>query len=637
MLQAMREKVMGGLGWFIIGLIIITFALFGLGSYLQDKSQAYAAVVNDVEITSRELQQAYQQQRFRMEQMMGDSFNPALIDEKMLKQRALNALIQVQLLRQAAQDEKISVSDQLLAAKVHSIPAFQVDGKFSEERYKNLLAQQGRAPAEFEALLRQEMQVEQLVAGLSQTVFVTRAELEHSYRLQEQKRDFSYMVVASEPFRKTVKVSDAQVEAYYKQHSEEFAIPERVRLAYLRLSGAGLTRDLEVEEDELLAYFEERKQALLTKEQRRASHILIQVAAGADENAINEAKSEAEDVLKQLRAGGDFAELAKKHSDDPGSSAQGGDLGFFARGAMVPEFDDTVFNQQVGDISEPVKTQFGFHIIKLAEIRGSEIPELEQVRAELVDELKQRKADDLFYEQLELLTDVSYESPDSLDAAAEALGMDVQTTDWIAAGGGSGIAEYPKVLAAAFSDDVLEAGNNSAPIEVGSNDAIVVRVVEREASHPEALETVKDSIVEILKLKLAAEQATEKGKALLEKLEQGATFKELSGPDYITFREAEGVNRAAPGYKPEVVREVFRMGRPVDGANIDTGFQLSNGDYAVVRLTGVNDPDPAALSENVRVQLERGYENMYRSMAQSALVESLRARAVITIPEEQQP
>ena len=636
MLQAMREKVMGGLGWFIIGLIIITFALFGLGSYLQDKSQAYAAVVNDVEITNRELQQVYQQQRAQMEQMMGDAFNPALIDEKMLRQRALNSLIQKNLLLQEAQAQGISISDQLLAARIHAIPALQVDGKFSEQRYQDLLARQGRVPAGFEMVLRQDMQIEQLLAGLSQTTFVTRAELERSYALQEQKRDLSYLVVAAEPLQKSVEVGDDQVEAYYSQHSEEFVAPERVRLVYLRLSGEGLSSDLEIEEDELLAYYEERKQALLTQEQRRASHVLIQVAADADEDAVNKAEAKAADVLKQIQAGGDFAELAGKYSDDPGSSAQGGDLGFFARGAMVPEFEDTVFNQQLGDVSEPIKTQFGFHIIKLVEIRGSEIPELDQVRAELVEELKQREAGDLFYEQLELLTDVSYENPDSLDAAAEALGMEVETTDWITAGGGSGIAEYPKVVAAAFSDDVLESGNNSEPIEVGGNDAIVLRVEEREAARPEPLETVKESIVATLKQELAAEQAAEEGKALLQKLEQGATLEELNDQDYMTFQKAEGVNRSAPGYNPEVLREAFRMTRPADGEHRDKGFQLSNGDYAIVRLTRVSDPDPAAISEQARIQLERGYETMRRALVQSALVEGLRARAVITIPQEQQ-
>jgi len=637
MLQTMREKVMGGLGWFIIGLIIITFALFGLGSYLQDDSRAYAAAVDDVEISNGELQRTYQRQRAQMEQMMGDAFNPALIDEKLLRQRALDTLIRRQLLFQAVQAEGFSISDQLLAATLHANSAFQVDGKFSEQRYKDLLSQQGRKPAGYEPILRVEMQVQQLLAGLSRTVFVTRSELERSYRLQEQTRDFHYLVLASEPFRNTVEVSDEQIQAYYNQHRDEFIAPERVRLAYLRLTGAALSRDLEVEEDELLAYYEERKQALLTKEQRRASHILIQVAADADEEAVSKAKEKAGDVLKQIRAGGDFAEIASQYSDDPGSSAQGGDLGFFARGAMVPAFEDTVFSQQVGDVSEPVKSQFGFHIIKLAEIRGSEIPELERVRTELVDELKQRQVDELFYEQLELLTDVSYENPDSLDAAAEALGMEVQTTDWLTVDDGSGIAEFQKVRAAAFSDDVLEAGNNSEPIEVAGNDAIVVRVEKREVSQTRPLETVRELIVETVKQELAVERAAEIGKELLEKLEKGATLEDLSDKDYMTFHKAEGVTRAAPEHNTEVVRVVFRMGRPAEGASNEQGFQLRNGDYVIAQLSRVSDADPAAIAEKTRTQLQRGYENMRSSLVQSALIAGLRASAVITIPEQQEP
>jgi len=232
---------------------------------------------------------------------------------------------------------------------------------------------------------------------------------------------------------------------------------------------------------------------------------------------------------------------------------------------------------------------------------------------------------------------VSYENPDSLDAAAEALGVELQTTDWKTAAGGSGIAEYPKVLAAAFSDDVLEAGNNSEPIEVGSNDAIVVRVEEREASHPETLESVKGLIVETLRLQLAAEAAAEKGEALLQKLETGTTLEELNDQDYTVFRKAEGVTRAATEHRPEVMREAFRMKNPAEGASNDKGFQLNNGDYAIVQLTRVSDADPATIAEDVRVQLERGYENLRRSLAQSALVAGLRARAVVTVPEEQQP
>jgi len=635
MLQAMRDRVMGVLGWIVIGLIIITFALFGLGSYLQDKSQVFVAKVNDVEISPRELQLAYQQQRARMEQMLGDAYNPALIDDQQLKQTALNGLIQRQLLLQAAQKDGMLVSDQLLAAKIHAEPAFHQDGSFSEERYQSLIRQQGRLPAEFEYQTRRMLQTEQLLSGLSQTAFVTKDEVDQAYRLQEQRRDFSYLIISSESFKASVEVNEEQIQQYYDQHSEKFVTPERVRLAYLRLTGDALSENIQIDEEELLSHYEEKKESLLTQEQRQASHILIQVAAGADEETSNRAKAEAEDLLKKIRSGSDFAELARQHSGDPGSAAQGGDLGFFARGAMVPEFDKTVFSMEVGDISDPVHTQFGFHIIKLTEVRGAEIPSLDEVREDLIAELKQRGLSDLFYEQFEQLSDVSYENPDSLDDAADALGLEVQTSDWLTATGGAGIGEYPKVVALAFSEDVLESGNNSEPVEVGDNDAIVVRVEDRQAAQATPLDNVKEQIIEELRHQRAEEQAAARGEELLQQLKQGTLMEDLDDQDYITSHKAEGVTRAtAAEHNPEVVRAVFKLSRPEEGASMDKAFKLDNGDYAVVQLTGISDADPASMQEAARSQLERGLENMRRSVMVSTMTEDLRTRANIVIPEE---
>ncbi len=636
MLQAMRDRIMGVLGWFIIGLIIITFALFGLGSYLENKTRVFVAKVNDIEISPRELQVSYQQQRERMEQMLGDAYNPALIDDQMLKKRALEGLIQRELLLQAAESEGMLISDQLLNAQLRAVPAFQENGRFSEDKYKQFLRMQGQAPAEFEHHTRRMLTAEQLVDGLSQTEFVTSDEVAQAYRLQDQKRDFSYLIVAAEPYKANAEISDEQIQQYYDEHSEDFVTPERVRLAYLRLTGAAISENIQVEEDELLAHYEKRKESLLTQEQRRASHILIQLPRGADEETVSRAKAEAEDLLTQIRDGGDFAELARQHSDDPGSAAQGGDLGFFARGVMVPEFDETVFSMEIGQVSDPVRSQFGIHIIRLQEVRGSEIPTLEEVRAELLDELKQRGVSDLFYEQFELLSDVSYENPDSLDAAADALGLEVQTSEWLSASGGPGIGKYPKVVAIAFSEDVLEAGNNSEPIEVGENDAIVVRVEERQAAQPTPLDAVEEQIVAELRRQHAVAAARTKGDELLQRLKQeGVAMEDLGKQEKLDFHKAEAVTRASAEHTAEIVRAAFRLERPEEGgSSIDKGLELNNGDYAVLRLTGVNDPDAAAVDDGVRQQLESGLENMRRSVAVSTMTENLRARADIVIPEK---
>ncbi len=629
MLQAFRNTVMGWLGWIVIGLVIMTFALFGLGSYLQDKSRVYAAKVNDVEIAPRDLQQAYQQQRARVQEMMGDAYNPALIDDKRLRQQALEGLINRELLLQAARENGLTISDALLAAQIHSIPAFQEEGEFSEQRYRDLVSRRGQTVSEVEFATRQSMLTEQLLAGVTETVFITPDELDHAYRLQNQKRDFVYLIVSAKPFESTVDISDEQIQKYYEEHLDDFMVPERVKLAYLRMTGEN------VDEAELESFYEERKTSLKTKEQRRASHILIAVASDADEETLAKARAEADAVRARLAAGEDFAKLAKENSDDPGSAKQGGDLGFFSSGDMVPEFNKTVFAMNKGDVSEPVRTQFGFHIIKLIDVKGGKIPPLAEIRDDLIREMQQEKINDIFYEQLEQLTDLSYENSDSLDSAAEALGLEIQTSDWLDDNGGPGIGQYPKVVAAAFSDDVLEGGNNSEPVEVTPDDVIVVRIEEREPEHQAPLEEVRDKVVARLKRELAAQAARTRGEGLSTRLKDGgATLEELNDQDYYAFRKAEGVTRTAGGYNPEVMRKVFTLGRPQEDKPVDAGFVLSNGDFALIHLTAVTDGDPAELKPEQRTQMARGFENMYRSLALDTLVRDLRARAEIVIPQD---
>ena len=462
---------------------------------------------------------------------------------------------------------------------------------------------------------------------------MTGSEVGRAYSLQEQKRTFDYIVVSASPFEATANPDDASIQAYYEEHSEAFMTPERVRLAYLRLSADGLSESIEVDEQTLVDYYEEKKSSLKGQEQRRASHILFQLSADADETAEKAVVEKAEKVLQQIRDGGDFAALATENSDDPGSAASGGDLGFFAKGAMVPEFEKVAFELQPGEDSGLVRSQFGYHIIRLTDIKSADIPALEDVREELIVELKQSEIDDLYYEQLEQLTDNTYESPDSLDAAAEALGLEIQTSDWITPAGGEGIGQYPKVLSAAFSEDVLESGNNSEPLEVAPNDALVIRVVEREAAHPTPLADVRDRIVEVLKREAAAKAAQGKGEMLLAKLAEGAVAKDLVGEDGLAFHEADGVTRAVDGHPREIINKVFRLARSADVAALNTGFALSNGDYVVVNLTAVEDADPAGMTEAQRTQMLRGFENMRKSLALAVLVDDLRKRATIEIPE----
>jgi peptidyl-prolyl cis-trans isomerase D len=634
MLQALRDRVMGVIGWIVIGLIIITFALFGLGSYLQDKTHLYAARVNDVDITPRDLQLAYQNQRASMEQMLGDAFRPDLIDEQQLKKQALEKLIRRQLILQAAKANDMAISDQLLAARIHAISAFQRDGEFDVELYKDLLARRGQTPAGFEHEMRLLLTGDQVTNGISATAFVTDAELDRAYSLQDQKRSFEYITIPAEPFKATIEPDEADIKAYYQEHSGAFMTPERVRLSYVRLNADALGRDIEIGEQDLKDYYEQKKAALKTQEQRRASHILFPLSADADEASVEKTRSDAEAVLKQIREGADFAELAKKYSGDPGSAEQGGDLGYFSAGNMVPEFDKAVFAMQKGEVSDLVRSQFGFHIIKLTDIKASEIPPFDKVRDELVKELRQRRVGDRYYEQIEQLTNIAYENPDSLQAAADALGLQVMTTDWITAASGTGIGQYPDVRAAAFSEDVLESGNNSEPVEVGEDDAIVVRVKDREPAHPTPLAEVRDRIVAELKLQAAAQAARDSGEQLLEQLAAGKTMSDLAGSGTYTLSKAEAIGRGSKQYDQTLVEQVFRMPRPAEGAPVDKGIALANGDYVVVRLSAVQDADPKSMTEDQRRQLKNGFETMRGKLAMMSLLKELRRHAEIEIPED---
>lgn len=634
MLQAMRDRVMGWMGWVIMGLIIVTFALFGLGSYLQDEVVTYVAKVNDAEISPREVQLAYEQQRDRMEQMLGDRFDPSVLDEQQLRKSALESVIRQQLLVQEAAREGLAVGDNLLAMSIQSIPALQVDGRFSEEKYQQALFQRGLTPAGFEYDTRRVLQAEQLTSGLTQSAFVTDAELDQAYRLQAQKRDFAYLVIPAANFEEDIQIEDEQVTAYFNSHTDDFMIPEQVRLAWVELSGDELSKTIEVGEDDLRAYYEEKQESLISKEQRKAAHILIAVDADADKETVEAKRKQADDLLQQIRNDADFAALAKEHSDDPGSASSGGDLGYFARGVMVPEFDEAAFSLNTGDVSEVVRTQFGFHIIKLDDVRGEEIPTLEDIRERLVTELQRQSVDDLFYEQLEQLTDLAYENPESLEVIGDEMGLEVRTSEWISEQGGPGVGEYPGVAAVAFSEDVLEQGNNSEPLEVGPLLVVVVRVEEREPAKPSAIEDVHESIVETLKRQAAQEQAQARGLALLQEVEQGASLEQLQDDEELEFKKAEGVERSVTGYNPELVAEIFRMVRPVDDVPIHQGVELSNGDYAVVELTGAEDGDPASMPEEVREQMRSGLENLQRSAALATLVQNLRDQADIMIQQD---
>ncbi len=634
MLQAIRDRVTGWIAWVIVGLIIITFALWGIDSYLQEGSNSFAIKVNGVEIMEPEVARVMQRQRMQMQRMMGDSYTPGMIDEKLLRSNVVDNLIRRQLLLQLAAEQGFVVSDQLLAARIRGISELHVDGEFSLERYEMLLNQQGMSPQGFEYDYRNDLLTSQILSGFNSTVGISDADVNLVYALQAQTREVEYLQINAQALQESLQISDEELQAYYDANKDSFMIPEQVKLEYVELHRDDLASDIPVPDEDVVQYYERNTSQFGTEEERRARHILVEVSADAEDTAVQQAKEKAQQALDRIRAGEDFAAVAKEVSSDPGSAEQGGDLGFFPKGMMVPEFEQVAFALAQGEISELVRSPFGFHIIEVTEIKAADIKPLDEVRTEIETLLKADQTENLYLDRQELMATSSYENPGTLGATSEALDLEIKESAWFDRQGGEGISAFPDVVNAAFSEDVLEGGNNSDTLEVEPGHLVVIRVLEHKAAEHQPLEAIREDVMQAMAAQRARELAEERGKALLDKLASGALMAELAEEGVVSYQDAGKLKRDTGDHPALIVRAAFQLPHPEAGEVSRKGVTLFNGDYAIVAVRAVVDGDPANMSEAERTQARRGLVNMYGGAEVSAMLAELRAKAEVVITQE---
>ena len=634
MLLAIRERIMGVVGWIILVILFIAFSLFGLDSYLQSSVTNYAAAVNDQEISLARHQRAYQQLRARMTEMLGENYDPAILNEDILKANALQQLINEEVVLQAASEAGFAASNRMVAASIDSIDAFKVDGVFSREQYERILGYQGLRPAQFEHSLKQEIIANQLKNGIRATASATRGGLESAFLLEGQQRKFSYAVLPMQQFVDKVAVTEQDIEDYYTANSSAFMTPERVRLEYVELKAADIDPGIDVDEVALQTLYDEQSAKYVTPEERHARHILVRLLPDADEAAQASALEKANKVVARLDAGEPFDVLAKELSDDPGSAASGGDLGFFARGMMTPSFDEAVFALQTGERSQPIKTPFGYHIIELLEVKPELAVPLDEVRDELVNQLLAEERGDLFYDQSEALASIAFEQPDSLQGAADELELEIRQTEWIEKSGGAGIAENASVVETAFSDDVLLNGNNSAPIEVGDNHVIVVRILEHQEAAQQPLEQVKEDVSRIVRNEQARAMTEKRGKQLLESLSTpDTTLESVATANQLSSSSTELLTRNATDPDRAIISAAFSMQPAEDGAISYDGRQLANGDFVIIALEETQQGSFADLPEAAQKQAWRALSQVQGESEGNAFLGALREQAIIQIPE----
>lgn len=628
MLEFIRSKSQGWFAWLIVIMITVPFALWGIHQYFGDGGEARVASVNGQEISQARLMQAYQAQRQRLQDMFGENFNPEMFPEERMKGQILEGMIQQELLVQAAGDAGLRISDQQLASLIREVPQFQRDGKFSQADYEQAVRSQGLSVAAFEERARREVVAQQLQVAVVGSEFVTQQESGALQQLRLQSRDVGYMVLSAARYEQEMNVGDDEVSRYYDENGVRFTIPEQVAVNYIELNAAAMASGVPVSDEEVRQRYDSQTANYRTPEERKARHILIRVAQKDDEQSVAAAQAQIEALLAQVRQGESFAELAKASSQDPGSAPQGGDLGFFGRGMMDPAFEAATFALKKGEVSEVVRSRFGFHIIQLEDVRGGIVKPLAEVRAQIAAEIRQEQADQRFYELAGKLGNLAYEHPESLDEASRQLGLPIQQSAFFARSGGEGIAAEAKVAAAAFSDGVLKDGNNSESIEVGEKHLVVVRLREHQPEKRRALEDVKSQIVAQLKREKAKAHAEEVATTLLGRLAKGEEPRVIAKEAGAEWRRVPQVARESGELPPAVLAQAFRMPRPVAPAVVTAKVAMPDGNQALVALFGVTTPPLAegmGDSEAVRGQLQQSHAEA----AFNALLSSVKAKATI--------
>jgi peptidyl-prolyl cis-trans isomerase D len=634
MLSTFRDKLHGKFVQFILfAFIAIPFAFWGVNSYFESDARVIVASVDGTDIPERIYRAQLEARRRAVQQNLTPGTDAAILETPAFKRTVVDGLINQELLTRAGQADGHQISDTLLGKAIREDPRFHRDGRFDPGLYDIVLRNADLTPRKYEDQLRAGAIVRQMESAFSMSPIVTNAELAAFARLESQQRVVSSATVSPTRFLSTVTVSGDEVAQYYGAHQDAYRVPERVRLAYATLSADALTAGAEVDEADLRAVYESEAERFGTPERRTASHILIEANRG-DAAAEKAAVEKATAIRRKLLAGADFAALARESSADTGSAVAGGDLGEIKPGAMVPEFEAAVKALKAGEISEPVRTQFGYHVIKLTSLVPAKRQPFESVRATILAELKKKRAEERFYQLAEQFNNLTYEQADSLKPAAEALGLGIQETDWITRDSGAGIAENAKIRTAAFDPDVLEQGRNSTPIEVSQGTLIAVRVIAHEPASVRPLESVRTGVEESVR--------AGKGRPCAEQAADGMLAAARGGESLAAAARAQGVAAAASrtiGRRdaqtdPRVVAAVFRAPRPENGKRVLDSADLGNDGIVVFEVERVADADTnganASQAQAARQQLLRQRGDAYFGN----YLDGLRQRAEIKVFED---
>ncbi|MBD9368687.1 peptidyl-prolyl cis-trans isomerase [Xanthomonas sp. XNM01] len=657
MLQKLRDRTSGWVATVIIGLLMIPFLFVVDQSYLGGVGANNVAQVKAPptwwqgapkwwpvsmlwqhhEVSAEEFRTRFEQERMQQREQQGDAFDPRQFETTENKLRVLDQLIDEKVILLAADRAGVTVGDIAVRDYIAAIPAFQVDGKFDASRYQLALSSQmpPRSPKQFEQDVRDALKQSLVPMGIAGSAFVTDAEFERLLRLSGETRDVEIAVLQPQA-EDTAEVDEAQVKAWYDAHPADFRKPEAVSIEYVEVNASTLPVPAAADEATLRKRYEEEKARFVDPEQRLASHILVRVDSGADAAAQKAAEEKAAALAEQARApGADFAALAKANSEDPGSRDTGGDLGWVEPGVMVAPFEQALFAMQQGEVRGPVKTDFGYHVLQLREIKtGAQVP-FEQAHDELAREQAQADRERAYSELSGRLTDLIYQNPSALEAAAEQTGLQVQRIGPFTRDDTVGIAANPAVKRAAFSEALVEDGTASDPIELGPNHTVIIRVTEHTPEAARPLAEVRDQVVAAVRADRQAKAAAAAADALLERVRGGEALAAVAESAQADLVPLPGLPRGAPTPSPEANRTIFSVPAPAEGKTSPGRFELPGGRYALFAVTAVHPGKPEDMPEEQRTMLRSQFAQVDGAAAAESYVREARKRFSVVIQESQ--
>lgn len=625
MLQNIREKLQGWVAFAVLLIIAVPLALTFVSSDFTVTSSGFAARVNGEEIPSVDFQRVYQNQLVAEQQAAGGQLPPEA--EEQIKRQALDGLVLNRAVTQYVRDAGFRVGAAPVIDYVRSLPVFQVGGQFSKPAYDATLASQGITPTAFEKEQQALLAVRQLQEGLIESSFFTPTEFRRLIALDQERRDVAYVLFDPRVLGAGIIVSDTDVQAYYAANASQFQSPESATIEYLEVVLQDMAKDYTPDEEALRKAYESDPTRFRTEEERRARHILIAVDESRTESA---ARSLADDIAGKLASGGDFAALAAQYSSDPGSASRGGDLGFAAPGNYVEAFDKALFALQVGETSPPVKTEFGYHIIRLDELRPGAGKSFEQVRDQLADELRRQKAQDEFYALAERLDDLALENPTSLEPVARDTGLAVRRYAGFTRAGGGPLGNNPNLITAVFSPGVLEGSENTPLIELDDSRAIVARVAEHRQPTAVPLEQVRAEIVDRLRTLRATTEATSRGGKIVQRAQAGEDLAAVVSSEGLKLTEAGPLTRRSPAVPPDLLAAVFRAPKP-EGKPVVQGASLAGGAYAVFQIRSVVPGEPELIPQQQRDERKIAFAQRTAASETEALAAHLRESADVVV------